>query len=69
MFPKSLEALRASLAEVIEDASNELPGVARLALQRAHLHWIDIELQMAWCDERIGCHVRAHRVGLEAARR
>ena len=40
------------------DASNELPGVARLALQRAHLHWIDIELQMSWCDERIANHVR-----------
>lgn len=30
----------------------------RLALQRAQLHWIDIELQMGWCGERIACHVR-----------
>ena len=59
VFPRSPEALRAVLAEVIEDASNELPGVARLALQRAHLHWIDIELQMAWCDQRIASHVRS----------
>ena len=59
VFPRSPEALRAVLASVIEDAGNELPGVARLALQRAHLHWIDIELQMAWCDERIASHVRS----------
>jgi transposase len=48
-----INRIRGLLAEVIEDASNELPGVARLALQRAHLHWIDIELQMAWCDEPV----------------
>ena len=58
VFPQSPDALRKVLAEVIEDATNELPGVARLALQRAHLHWIDIELQLHWCDERIACHVR-----------
>ena len=58
VFPQSPDALRKVLAEVVEDATNELPGVARLALQRAHLHWIDIELQMHWCDERIACHVR-----------
>ena len=55
------------LAEVIEDATNELPGVARLALQRAHLHWIDIELQMCWCDERIASHVRSDERAKAAA--
>ncbi|MFO1231945.1 MAG: IS110 family transposase [Paenacidovorax caeni] len=59
VFPQSPEALRRVLAEVIEDASNELPTIARMALQRAHLHWIDLELQLAWCDERIGAHVRS----------
>jgi transposase len=32
--------------------------VARLALQRAHLHWIDLDLQLKWSDERIAAHVR-----------
>ena len=59
VFPQSPEALRKELANVIEDATNELTGVARLALQRAHLHWIDLDLQMKWCDERIAAHVRA----------
>lgn len=59
VFPQSPEALRSALPAVIEDASNELTGMARLALQRAHLHWIEIELQMQWCDERIASHVRS----------
>lgn len=67
VFPRSPEALRGVLASVIEDAGNELPGVARLALQRAHLHWIDIELQMAWCDERIANHVRSDERAKKAA--
>ncbi len=67
VVPQGPEALRHVLADVIEDASNELPGVARLALQRAHLHWIDIELQMAWCDERIASHVRGDERAKKAA--
>ena len=67
VFPQSPEALRKVMAEVIEDASNALPGVARLALQRAHLHWIEIELQMTWCDERINAHVRSDERAKAAA--
>jgi len=67
-FPQSPEALRSNLGDVIEDASNELPSVARLALQRAHLHWIDIELQMAWCDQRIASHVRSDERARKAAK-
>jgi transposase len=67
VFAQSPEALRAVLADVIEDAGNELPGVARLALQRAHLHWIDIELQMSWCDERIASHLRSDERARAAA--
>ena len=48
-------------------ASNELPGVARLAVQRAQLHWIDLEPQMSWCDERIACHVRCDDRAKKAA--
>jgi transposase len=62
VFAQGPDALRLVLASVIEDASNELPGVARLALQRAHLHWIDIDLQLAWCDERIAAHCVRTRV-------
>jgi transposase len=30
-----------------------------MALQRAHLHWIELECHIAWCDERIAIHVRS----------
>jgi transposase len=59
VYPKSPEALRSVLADVLEDAENELPGVARMALQRAHLHWTELEDHIAWCDERIAVHVRS----------
>jgi len=48
-------------------ASSELPGVARLALQRAQLHWIDLDLQMSWCDERIAGPVRCDDRAKKAA--
>lgn len=67
VFAQGPDALRLVLAGVIEDASNEIPGVARLALQRAHLHWIDIDLQIAWCDERIATHVRSDARATKAA--
>lgn len=67
VFPQSPEALRKVLADVIEDAGNELTGVARLVLQRAHLHWIDLDLQIKWCDERIQAHVRSDARATKAA--
>jgi len=67
VFPQSPEALRRVLAEVLEDAGNELTGIARLVLQRAHLHWIDLDLQMKWCEERIEAHVRSDARAGQAA--
>ena len=52
---------------MIEDASNELPHLARLALQRAHLQWLELECHMAWCDERIAAHVKADEQARAAA--
>ena len=59
VFAQRPEVLRAALADVIEDASNELGAIARMALQRAHLHWIELECHIAWCDERIVRHARS----------
>ncbi len=67
VFPQSPEALRRVLADVIEDADNELTGIARMVLQRAHLHWIDLELQMTWCEERIESHARSDARARQAA--
>jgi transposase len=61
------EVLRKTLADVLEDAANALPSLVRLALQRAHLHWIELECHIAWCDERIGVHVRTDEQAKTAA--
>ena len=58
VFTQSPEALRQALPDALEDASNELGGLARLVLQRAAEHWREIEQHMAWCDERIAQHRR-----------
>ena len=67
VFAQSPEALRLGLADVLEDASNELPGIARLALQEARLHWIELECHIASCDERITAHVRSDAQAKAAA--
>ena len=66
VFRHSSEALRQALPEALEDAGNELPGVARLALQRAQLQWLELDCHIAWCDERIAAHVRSDEQALAA---
>jgi transposase len=68
VFAQSPKALREVLTDVVEDAGNELGWLARLALQRAHLHWLEIETHLAWCDERIAVHVKADAQATQAAR-
>jgi transposase len=58
VFPQGPEELRRGIADALEDASHEMTALARRALQRAHLHWLEIELQLAWCDEQIDIHAR-----------
>lgn len=53
VFPQRSCVVRQTLPEVIEDASNELGGLARLALQRAFAQWEELDAHLAWCDERI----------------
>lgn len=60
VFPQSPEKLRAKLGETLEDASNELPGDLRLGLQQLHLHWIHLDLQIHWCEQRIAQHARSN---------
>ena len=66
--PAGIDALRRDLADLLEDASNELPGVLRLGLQRALLHWIDLDVQMAWCEEQMARHVASQPLAQMATR-
>lgn len=65
VFGKSPKVLRAALPDVIEDASNALTGLSRLALQQALEQWAVIDERIRWCDLQVGQHVR----GDEQARR
>ena len=68
VFGKSPKVLRAGLAEVIEDASTELSGTARLVLQRAFEHWRELDEHLRWCDQQVGEHVRASPAAKRAAK-
>ena len=54
---QSTKALRAVLSEVLEDGSNEMSGLARLSIERAHDQWRELDEHMEWCDKRIAAHV------------
>jgi transposase len=68
VFAKSPKALRAVLADVIEDASNELSAMARRVVQRAFDHWRELDEHMRWCDQQVGQHVRCSPAAQRAAK-
>src|SRR5437660_3551058 len=68
VFAQSPKALRAELADVIEDAGNELSTTARRVLQRAFDHWRELDEHMRWCDQQVGQHVRASPAAKRAAK-
>ena len=57
VFPQKPDALRLALPDALEDAENELGGIARMALQRAQAQWAELDAHLAWCDERIAAHL------------
>jgi transposase len=67
VFAKGPKALREALPEVLEDATNELTGLARLSLQRAFEHWLTLDAEISWCDARIVEHARADEQAAKAA--
>jgi transposase len=67
VFPRRPEELRKVILDVLEDATNELPGLVRLGLERAHKHWLDLDAQLAWCNEQIDSHVRTDARAKKAA--
>lgn len=49
--------LSKGLSEMIEDADNDLPGVARMVIERARSQWQEIDAHIDWCDARINAHI------------
>ena len=58
VMAKSPKVLHGVLSEVIEDASNDLPGLARMTIQRAQTRWKELDEHIDWCDERIAAHLQ-----------
>lgn len=56
VLPQKPAVLRQHLNDVLEDASNDIAGMARLVLQRAQEHWRELEAHIQWCDQRIATH-------------
>jgi transposase len=67
VFAQSPGALEAVLSDVLEDASNEMNTLARLALQRLQAQWREIDTHLAWCDERIAAHAKDNAAVKKAA--
>ncbi|MBI3156193.1 MAG: transposase [Burkholderiales bacterium] len=68
VFGKSPKVLRAVLADVIEDASNELTATARRVVQLAFEHWRELDEHLHWCDRQIGAHGRSSPAARRAAK-
>ena len=58
VFAKSPSVLREHLSRTIEDASNELTGIARLVIERAQSQWSELDAHIEWCDQRIAAHIK-----------
>lgn len=56
--PKGPEKLRLQLAQLLEDGSNELPGVVRLAILRQVEQWRKLDEDIGWCEQQIMQHAR-----------
>jgi transposase len=67
VYAKSPAALEAVLADVLEDASNEMNTLARLVLQRAQGQWRELDAHIAWCDQRIAAHAKYNDAVKKAA--
>jgi transposase len=67
VFPKGPKALRAVLVDVLEDAGNELTGLARVVIDEAFAHWRALDERMRWCDRQVGEHLRASAAARRAA--
>lgn len=58
VFAQSPAALQAVLADVIEDASNEMNALARRVVQQAQAQWRELDAHIEWCDARIATHAK-----------
>lgn len=68
VLAQNSEVLRENLSAVIEDASNELSGIARLVIEQAQSHWAELDAHIEWCDERIAAHIKQDELAKQATK-
>lgn len=66
VVPQSPKVLREVLSEILEDAGNDLSGLARLVIERAQTQWRELDEHLQWCDERIGAHLKQSEAAASA---
>ncbi|WP_232435700.1 IS110 family transposase [Burkholderia ubonensis] len=57
-LPQGIDAIRSRFAEALEDATNEMNGLARTALLRGWEHWQELDQQIAWFDAQIAMQAK-----------
>ncbi len=58
LLQQSPRALRTHLHDILEDATNDIARTARIALQRALMHWQELDEHLHWCEQRITAHCK-----------
>ena len=58
VLPQSPRILRTHLHDILEDACNEIAGIARLVLHQALVHWQELDAHIHWCEQRINAHYK-----------
>jgi len=56
--PMGPRKLREQLPLLLEDGSNDMPGLARLTIESLLAQWRHLDEAISWCDQRIGQHAR-----------
>lgn len=67
VLAQSPRVLRSHLHNILEDASNEIAGSARLVLHQALAHWQELDGHIHWCEQRINAHHKDHEQVQRAA--
>ena len=66
-IPTGVRPLELMLVDALEDATNEMNGLARITLRRAQSQWRELDTHLAWCDERIAAHAKDNDAVQQAA--
>jgi transposase len=66
-IPTGVRPLALMLDDALEDASNEMNTLARITLRRAQDQWRELDMHLAWCDERIAAHAKDNEAVKEAS--